>query len=121
MDVAVKIVGIVIVCLAVVYLLKPDVMKYLMEFFKKGKLIYLAGLIRLALAVVFLLAARECRVFRVILVFGILFIISGFLVFVIPLEKIKSYIGWWQKQSFLVLRLLALIALAIGAVIIYSA
>jgi len=113
--------GIVFIVLAVVYLLKPDVMKWLMEFFKQGKRIYFAGLIRFALAIVFLLAARECRVFWVIFAFGILFIIGGLLIFIIRLEKLKSYIGWWQKQSVLFLRVLALITLAIGAVIIYCA
>ena len=121
MDIVIKIIGILFVCIAVVYLIKPDVMKRLMEFFKQGKRLYFAGLIRFVLAVVFLLAARECKLFWVIFAFGILFIISGLLVFVIPLEKIKSYIGWWQKQSLILLRFLALLTLVIGAIIIYCA
>jgi uncharacterized protein YjeT (DUF2065 family) len=121
MDVVVKIIGIVIVALAIAYLLKPEIMEYLMEFFKEGKRIYLAGLIRFVLAIVLLVAARECYITSVIVFFGILFLISGLLVFIIPLEKIKAYIGWWQKQSPLLLRLMALIALAIGVIIIYSA
>jgi len=121
MDTVVEIIGIVIVCIAVVYLLKPGVMKYLMEFFKKGKRIYFAGLIRFAFAIVFLLAARECKRFWVIFAFGILFLISGLLIFVLGAEKVKSILDWYQKQSLLLLRVLALIALAIGAVIIYSA
>ncbi len=78
MDIVVKGLGIVFVVLAIVYFLKPDVMKWLMEFFKQGKRIYFAGLI-------------------------------------------KSIIDWWQKQSLLLLRAIALIALAVGAIIIYSA
>ena len=117
----IKIVGIVIIIAAIVYLLKPDVMKWLMEFFKKGKRIYFAGLIRLVLAVVFLLGARECDITWVIAAFGILFLISGLLVFMLGLERLKSIIGWYQKQSVLFLRVIALIALAIGGVIIYSA
>lgn len=121
MDVVVKIIGIVIVGFAIAYLLRPDIMQYLMEFFKEGKRIYFAGLLRLVLAVIFLLAARECDLTRVIIFFGILFLISGLLTFIIGLEKAKSIIDWWQKQSAFVLRLLALVALAIGVVIIYSA
>ena len=121
MDIVIKTLGIVFVLIGIVYLLRPDIMKWLMEFFKQGKRIYFAGLIRFALAVVFLLGARECKRFWVIFAFGILFIISGLLVFIIPLEKIKAYIGWWQKKPPLLLRLMALIALAIGAIIIYSA
>ena len=121
MDIVIKIIGIIIAFVAILYLLKPDVMEWLMQFFKQGKRIYFAGLIRFALAIVFLLAATKCNKPKVIGAFGILFIISGLLVFIIPLEKIKAYIGWWQKQSSLLLRVIALIALAIGAVIIYSA
>jgi len=121
MDVVVKIIGIVIVALGIAYLLKPGIMTYLMEFFKEGKRMYFAGLIRLVLAIIFLLAARECDITPVIVFFGILFLISGLLIFVIGLEKVKSIINWYQEQSILVLRLLALVALAIGVVIIYSA
>jgi len=121
MDTVIKIIGIVFIAMTIVYFLKPDVMKWLMEFFKKGKRIYLAALVRFTLAVVFLLAARECDITWVIVAFGILFIISGLLIFILGLERVKAYIGWWQKQSTLLLRLVSLIGLALGAIIIYSA
>lgn len=121
MDIVVKIIGIVFIFVTSVYLLKPDVMKRLMEFFKQGKRIYFAGLIRFALAIVFLLSARECKQFWVIFAFGILFIIGGLLIFILGSEKIRVVINWYQKQSVLLLRLIAVIGLAIGAVIIYSA
>jgi len=121
MDFIVKIIGIVIVAFGIAYLLKPDIMQFLMEFFKEGKRIYFAGLARFVLAIVFLLAARECYITPVIVLFGILFLISGLLIFALGLERVKSIIEWWQKQSILVLRLLALVTLAIGVVIIYSA
>jgi len=121
MDIVIKTLGILIALVGIIYFLRPDVMKWLMEFFKKGKRIYFAGLIRFALAVVFLVAARECKHSWVIFAFGILFIISGLLIFMLGLEKLKSIIDWYQKQSVLLLRVVAVIALAIGAVIIYSA
>ena len=121
MDILVKIVGVVIITAAIVYLLKPGVMKWLMEFFKQGKRIYFAGLIRLVLAVVFLLAATQCSRPKVIAGFGILFLISGLLIFMLGLEKLKAILDWYQKKTDLFLRVIALIALAIGAVIIYSA
>jgi len=116
----IKIVGIVILIAAIVYLLKPDVMKWLLEFFKKGKRIYFAGLIRLVLAVVFLLGARECDITWVIAAFGILFLISGLSIFMLGLEKLKAILDWYQKKSALFLRVIALIALAIGAAIIWA-
>jgi len=121
MAIAVKIIGIVFVFVAVTYLLKPDIFRRILEFFKQGRRIYLAGLLRFVFAVVFLLGANECKIPWVIITFGILFIISGLLVFTFGLEKLKAMINWCQKQPALILRFIALIALAIGAVIIYCA
>ena len=123
MDIIIRSLGIVIVVVGIVYLLRPDVMKWLMGFFKQGKRIYFAGLIRLVLAVIFLLRAGspECEIRWVIAVFGILFLIGGVLIFILGPEKLRRILDWYQKQSALLLRVIAVIALAIGAVIIYSA
>jgi uncharacterized protein YjeT (DUF2065 family) len=121
MDTVILSLGIVFALVGIMYLLRPDIMKWLMEFFKQGRRIYFAALLRFVLAIVFLVGARECKHFWVIFTFGLLFIISGLLVFIIPLETIKAYISWWQKKPPLLLRLMALIALAFGAIIIYSA
>ena len=117
----IKIIGILIVLMAILYLIKPDVIKWLFEFVKKGKRIYFVALIRFALAIVFLLGAHDCRFPKVIAAFGILFIISGSLILILGAEKIRTMLEWYLKQSALFLRILALIALAIGAIIIYFA
>ena len=57
MNIIIKIVGIVIIFTAVMYVLKPDIMKKLMEFFKQGRRLYFIGLARFVLAVVFLIGA----------------------------------------------------------------
>ena len=121
MDNVIKIIGIVFVAIAIVYILKPDVMKRLFEFFKKGNRLYVAAPVRLALGVVFLLGARECKQFWVILAIGILLLISGTLVLVLGPNKLRPMIEWFQKQSGVLLRAMALIVLAIGVVIIISA
>ena len=121
MDTVIKIIGIVIVAMAVVLLVRPDVIKRLLEFFKKGKRLYIPGLIRLALAVVFLLSARECDITWVIIVLGILFLISALVIFVLGPEKLRPMMDWYQRQSLILLRVIAVIPLAIGAIIIYCA
>jgi len=121
MNIVIKILGIIFVCIAVVFLLKPDFIKTIMEFFKKGNRIYLAGLLRLALAVVFLLAARECKNFWVIFILGILLLISGLLVFVLGPARIRPIIDWSQRQSLLLIRIIAFVPLAIGVLIIFFA
>lgn len=121
MDKVIIAIGIVFIAIAIVFLLRPDVMKWLMEFFKKGKRIYLAGLLRFVLGVIFLLGARDCDSKPIIAALGILFLISALLIFTLRLERLKSMINWYQKQSALLLRVMAIFTLAIGAIIIYSA
>jgi len=121
MDVVIKIIGIIIIVVGILYLLKPNLMKHLIAFFKKGKRIYLAGLIRLAFAIIFLLGARECDITWVIVAFGILFMVSGLLIFMLGPKKIKTIFEWFEKQPMLILRLIAIIALAMGGIIIYAA
>jgi hypothetical protein len=121
MSIAIQIIGIVIVAIGVVYILKPSVMKGLFQFFKKGNRLYVAAPIRLALAVVFLLGARECKQFWVIFVLGIIFLISGVLVLVLGPKKLVPILEWFQGQSEILQRVVALIVLAVGVVIIISA
>ena len=121
MDKVILVLGVAVLLIGIAYLLKPDVVRWLLRFFRQGKRIYFVGLIRFALAIVFLLAARECDITWAIAAFGILFLISGLLIFVLGLEKVKSILEWWEGKSVLTLRLLALVTVAIGAAIIFSA
>lgn len=121
MDIVVKCLGVVILLLGIVYLLKPDVVKWLMRFFKQGRRMYFAAVLRLALAVIFLLAARECDRSWVIVTFGIIFIMSAVLIFAMGIERLRALLDWYLKQPLLIFRVIALIVLAVGAIIIYSA
>lgn len=121
MSTTIRIIGIVIVAIGVVYVLKPSVMKRLFEFFKKGNRLYVAVPIRLGLAIVFLMGARECKQFWVIFVLGILLLISAILVLVLGSKKLRPMIEWFQGQSEILQRVAALIVLAVGVVIIISA
>ena len=121
MDIVIKIIGIFFILLGFVFLLRPDIMKWLIGFVKKGKRVYFAGLIRLALAVVFFASFRECDKPWFIFAFGILFLIAGILIFMLGPEKIKRILDWCQKQSVMLFRIIALLPMAMGALIIYSA
>ena len=117
----IKSLGILFVLMGIAYLLRPDIIKKLMGFFKKGIRIYFAGLLRFALAVVFLVAARECRYPWIIFASGLIFLIGGLLIFMLGPEKIRRILDWYEQQPALIFRVIALIVLAFGAIIIFSA
>ncbi len=119
--IAIKSLGILIALLGIVYLLRPDIIKRLMQFFKKGRRIYFAGLLRFALAVVFLVAARDCRYPWVIFAAAIILLAGGVLVFLLGPEKIRRILDWYQEQPMLIFRIIAAVVVLFGAVIIFSA
>ncbi len=51
MDIVISIIGIVFIVIAVVYLLKPEILKRVMVFFKHGRRLYFTGVLRFALAI----------------------------------------------------------------------
>ena len=119
--IVIKSLGVLFTLMGIAYLLRPDIIKKLMGFFKKGKRIYFAGLIRFALAIVFFVAARECRYFWIIFASGIIFLAGGLLIFLLGPEKIRRILDWYQDQPALIFRIIALIVLAFGIIIILSA
>ncbi|UCE49262.1 MAG: hypothetical protein JSW47_03795 [Phycisphaerales bacterium] len=120
MDIAIKSLGIIITLVGVVYLLRPELLKRLMNFFKKGKRIYLPGLLRLTLAVIFFLGARECRYPWVIFASGIIFLTGGVLIFILGPQRIRWILDWYEEQPMLVFRVIALVVIIFGAIIIIS-
>jgi len=121
MKVIIQSLGIAFVFIGMLFLIRPDVSKRLTEFFKKGKRIYFVGLVRFVLAVVFLLGARECDITWVIIVFGIVFLLSGLLTFMLGPKRLIPILDWYQRQSSILVRVIAVIILAAGAIVIHSA
>ena len=119
--IAIKSIGMLISLMGIVYLLRPDIIKKLMVFLKKGKRIYFAGVLRLALAVIFLVAARECRYPWIIFASGIIFLAGGLLIFLLGSEKIRKILDWYQEQSTPIFRVIAIVVLVFGIIIILSA
>ena len=120
MDKAVLGVGILIILAAIWIAVKPQICIKMMVFFARGRMVYLVGLLRLAVGGLLLVSARECGRVWVVIALGVLFLISGTLVFVVRLERIKATLTWISKRSMLTIRLMALLPIAIGAVIIWA-
>jgi len=121
MDTIVKIIGIVIVVMSVLFVIKPAVISAIAGYLKQGRRIYAVGLLRLVVAVVFLLAATACRVPWVIGLFGVLFIISGSLVFMLGSGRTRRILEWYVKQPSWLLRVMGIPVFVIGAIVVYAA
>lgn len=116
-----RFIGIPIVAMGVIILLNPIIMKQLIAFWKQGKRLYIVGILRVLIGAILLLAASQAKIAGVVATLGVLVLISGILIFVLKLEKVKTILEYWDKRSLLILRLMGLLVLAIGALLIYSA
>ena len=121
MDIVIKSLGIVFVIIGFVFLLRPDIMKLLIAFMKRGKRIYFAALLRFVLAVVFLLGAGDCGQKWIIAGLGILFLLGGLLILILGPEKTRGILNWYEGQSLVLFRVVAVVPMIIGAVVIYAA
>ena len=120
MAILVRLLGIAIVVVGVVFLVSPKLLKQYIAFWRGQKRLYIGGILSLLFGIIFLLAASQCKLAGVIIIFGIWGIVKGVLLFALGQKRLNAYLDWWLKRSPSVTRLLGLITLAIGALIIYS-
>jgi hypothetical protein len=113
-------IGILIVTIGTAIALNPMVFKLLLNFWKKGKNIYIAGIVRLVFGAFFLYIASRCRFPAAISILGALMILGGMLLFLIGPDRIKIIFSWWETRPPILMRLMGFIALSIGALIIFS-
>lgn len=121
MVILVRALGIVVTCMGLAVLLNPDVLKAIMNFWKQGKRIYLAGTVRIIFGTIFLVTAPLCRQAIIIYILGSLMIIGGLIIFLTNREWIYKMLDWWQARPPAVVKIMGLAALVIGALILYSA
>ena len=117
----VKAAGTIIVCIELASFLKPELLRASMRFFAKGKRLYVTALVRFALATLFFAGSKECDVSWVIVLFGVLFLVSGMLILILGLGRVRLMLAWYETQSVALLRVIALISLAVGMIIVCAA
>ena len=121
METVIIAIGVVFIVIGALYIIKPSVLKSVLNFFTKGKLLYFSGLSKIAIAILFFLGARECDVTWAIVLFGVMSLFSGMLVFTLGLEKIKKMLIWYNEQSHIIMRLVGAVSLVYGILIVYCA
>jgi hypothetical protein len=114
------IIGALIGAWGVLAVIVPEKMRAFVRFLAKEKRYYLAALLRLLIAIVFLIFARDVQQTRIILFLGLLFLAGGILVLVIPGPKIRSMLDWWLAKPLWVYRLWGIVAVMFGVLIIYA-
>jgi len=116
----ISIIGILVVLEGIVFLLKPAWAKKTISFFSQGRFVYLAGVIRILLGVLFLIYARGCVWTWFVIIFGLLMCAAGVCVFLINIDKLKAYLNWWLQRSDITIRIISVVAIILGSIIFYA-
>ena len=121
MVILVKLFGIIIVVMGIIFMVNSNTLKQYIAFWRPQKRIFIGGILSLLFGVIFLLAAPQCRLRGLVIVFGVWSIIKGVLLFTIGQNRINTYFDWWMEKPNSAIRFLGLIAVVIGVLFIYSA
>ncbi|MFA6379324.1 MAG: hypothetical protein WCX16_06060 [Candidatus Omnitrophota bacterium] len=112
-----KFIGLLIMVFGFFIFASPTFTQKVFTFFKEGNRIYLAGVIRGAVGLIFFISASQCVVPLAAIALGLMFLVSGIVVFAIDVEKIKAFISSYSEMPGLVIRLLGLVAASFGILI----
>ena len=112
--------GLLIGILGIVLIVYPEWIKKLMAFWKEGSHVYWAAMVRLVIGVILLIAASRAAQPMMAATLGILFLVSGVIIFVMGAEEGKKLIAFWESQPSLVLRLLAVFVVVFGTLVFFA-
>jgi len=121
MQLLITIIGVLVIVEGLAIMINTAWIRPLLDFFAKGKRLYIAAGIRIALGVLFIYAASYCEHNRTILILGLIFLAAGIFNVSASLEKQKKIIEWWKPKPDYVFSLLGLLAVLIGLLIVYGA
>ena len=121
MVILVRILGVVVTLAGVLFLVKPGMLKQMIEFIIQGKRVYAVGVVRIIIGIIFLLAASQCRLVWLIIVLGIIILVAGIMVLTLGVEKCHKVINTVKGKPDNVIRLIALIPVLIGVLVLFAA
>ncbi|MBU0477114.1 hypothetical protein KKC91_00895 [bacterium] len=121
MLILVRLFGVVIICMGIIFLINPKAVKQYISYWKEGKKLRVGGIISILFGIIFLIAAPQCRLTGFITVLGIWSIIKGVLLLTLSQKMMAAYLDWWSNKPILATRFLSIFILAFGVLLIYSA
>lgn len=121
MVILVKSIGMAVLALGIIFFLKPEKIKQWLRFWIAENHLYLGGLLNVLIGIVFLIAASRCEIPWVVVIFGLLSLGKGILLFILGREKITTFAEKYDKRPIKDLRGYSILAAILGILLIWSA
>ena len=116
----VKLAGIIFISIGVWLLIDTKMHRKIISFFITGSRVYIAAAARIALGLLFILAAGDCTRPKVISIIGIIALVAGIAVFALGLEKSHAMLQWLQARSDVFYKISCIFLFALGVLTIYA-
>lgn len=123
MNKVIFVIGILAIIEGIAMNVRPDLYRKVIGLFNKGKIFYLAAILKIVFGVILLMSVTSCKkqMQLVILILGACAVIGGTAMFFISGSKLKSFFAWFSSRGNWFYRALGLLAIALGCLFIYSA
>lgn len=115
-----QLIGVFIISAGIAIAFKPQIASDMVAFWEKDHRLYWGGIIRLVFGSIMLVTASDARFPTLVMVLGILFFLSGLLLYILPEAKIRGILEWWKQRSIIVVRVWGSIAALLGLLILYA-
>lgn len=117
MLILVKLIGLIITVFGLGIFASPQFSQRVFQFFKEGNRIYYAGVVRAVVGLLILMSASKSLVPVAATALGVIFLLSGVVMFAADVEKMKAFLERYSQMPGLVVRLLGLVAATFGILI----
>ena len=121
MDKVILIIGVLIILEGVTILVKPGWYRKAAKVFMSEKIVYIGPVLKILFGGLFLVSALSCSIPWVLIVLGALTLAAGITGLALPKAKIISFIEWWTRRTDLVMRMIAIAAIALGGLLMWAA
>ena len=120
MVVLVKIFGALVVFMGLVALVSQGLLRRWLLFWQDDAKLRLAVLLRLAMGAVLFTASPQCQLPGVILILGVIIFISGVAGMILGPKRVRSMVKWFSDLPRAAQQGWALVAVAVGGLILYA-
>ncbi len=110
----IKLISAFFIIYGTVVIIKPALLKRVLNYMSEGKKVYLSGVIRLVLGTILLFGGSQVRVQWWVTLWGIFFVLAGALVFILKIHVLKKVISWLLNKKDAYFIFIGLVAVLIG-------
>ncbi|MFH1772557.1 MAG: hypothetical protein ABH872_07040 [Candidatus Omnitrophota bacterium] len=121
MIILVESIGIVMMIAGIAFLFKPEAMRKMIDFWAKGKRLYLGGIINLIIGILLLSASSVCAIAWFVRLIGIISLLKAIVIFVLGPKKLFPLAERLLEGSSSSLRFFSVLAVLLGILLIFTA